>query len=161
MRNSHYYSQIHRKLAVSKRKERGAKGAQDKAEDDLRREEEEMLAMTRLLKQVDEQEALTVTKQILVGASTTTSSSRHVSLDATESTDAVDTRQVDLNGSTSQQRKASDRGTMKASKPVSSAKARKPSTTVTPRSARTKTTLVPSRTFCISNAPKVSFLLFQ
>ncbi|KAF9959772.1 Histone-Lysine N-Methyltransferase ash1l [Mortierella alpina] len=112
-----------RKLAVSKRKERGAKGAQDKAEDDLRREEEEMLAMTRLLKQVDEQEALTVTKQILVGASTTTSSSRHVSLDATESTDAVDTRQVDLNGSTSQQRKASDRGTMKASKPVSSAKA--------------------------------------
>ncbi|KAG9326780.1 hypothetical protein KVV02_008670 [Mortierella alpina] len=133
-----------RKLAVSKRKERGAKDTQDNAEDELRREEEEMLAMTRLLKQVDEQEVLTVTKQILVGASATTNSARNVSLDATESPDSADTLQVDSNGSSSQQRKASDRGTVKPSKAVNSAKARKPSSTVTPRSARTKTTLVPS-----------------
>ncbi|KAF9967999.1 Histone-Lysine N-Methyltransferase ash1l [Mortierella alpina] len=135
-----------RKLAVSKRKERGAKDAQDNAEDELRREEEEMLAMTRLLKQVDEQEALTVTKQILVGASsTTTSSDRIVSLDATRLPEAADLLQVDSNGSSSQQRKmASDRGTVRASKAVSSAKTRKPSNTVTPRSARTKTTFVAS-----------------
>ncbi|KAF9285587.1 Histone-Lysine N-Methyltransferase ash1l, partial [Mortierella alpina] len=142
-----------RKLAVSKRKERGAKGAQDKAEDELRREEEEMLAMTRLLKQVDEQEALTVTKQILVGASTPTSSDTNVSLDATESPDAVDTLQVDSNGSPSRQRKASDHGTVNTSKAVSSAKARKPSSTVTPRSARTKTTLGPSYGAGVSSAP--------
>ncbi|KAF9538003.1 hypothetical protein BGW38_010017, partial [Lunasporangiospora selenospora] len=36
-----------------------------KAEAELQREEEEMLAMTRLLKQVDGDEALTVAKQIL------------------------------------------------------------------------------------------------
>ncbi|KAF9570395.1 Histone-Lysine N-Methyltransferase ash1l [Mortierella alpina] len=130
------------KLAVSKRKDRVvAKGAQDKAEDELRREEEEMLAMTRLLKQVDEQEVLTVTKQILVGVSATTTSDRNVSLDATELPDTADTLPL---GSSSQQRKASDRGTAKISKKVSSARARKPNDTVTPRSARTKTTLVPS-----------------
>ncbi|CAO3564125.1 unnamed protein product [Mortierella alpina] len=105
-----------------------------------------MLAMTRLLKQVDEQEALTVTKQILVGASSsTTSSDRIVSLDATRLPEAADLLQLDSNGSSSQQRKkASDRGVVRASNAVSSAKAHKPSSTVTPRSARTKTPLVPS-----------------
>ncbi|KAF9194744.1 Histone-Lysine N-Methyltransferase ash1l [Haplosporangium sp. Z 767] len=58
-----------RKLTVSKK---GTKISQTTAEAELQREEEEMLAMTRMLKQVDETEAISVAKKILEATVVTT-----------------------------------------------------------------------------------------
>ncbi|KAG0266030.1 Histone-Lysine N-Methyltransferase ash1l [Mortierella polycephala] len=58
-----------RKLTVSKK---GTKISQATAEAELQREEEEMLAMTRMLKQVDETEAISVAKKILGATVVTT-----------------------------------------------------------------------------------------
>ncbi|KAF9097100.1 Histone-Lysine N-Methyltransferase ash1l [Mortierella sp. AD031] len=55
-----------RKLAANGRSTTEARSASNAAEAELEREEEEMLAMTRLLKQVDEKEAISVAKKMIL-----------------------------------------------------------------------------------------------
>ncbi|KAF9437887.1 Histone-Lysine N-Methyltransferase ash1l [Entomortierella beljakovae] len=64
-----------RKLANNRQdQETNTVNPQDKAEAELQRQEEQMLAVSRLLKQVDTKEALTVTKIILENSTATSSS---------------------------------------------------------------------------------------
>ncbi|KAF9934577.1 Histone-Lysine N-Methyltransferase ash1l [Linnemannia zychae] len=58
-----------RKLTAGGRSAVEARSATSQEEAELEREEEEMLAMTRLLKQVDENEAVLVTKKLIMEAS--------------------------------------------------------------------------------------------
>ncbi|KAF9126225.1 Histone-Lysine N-Methyltransferase ash1l [Mortierella sp. 14UC] len=64
-----------RKLAASGRSTAEATSAVSQAEAELEREEEEMLAMSRLLKQVNESEAVLVTKKLMLEASTSSGTS--------------------------------------------------------------------------------------
>jgi len=63
------YLLVSRKLTVSGRSAVEARSTTTQAEAELEREEEEMLAMTRLLKQVDETEAVSVAKKLILEAS--------------------------------------------------------------------------------------------
>lgn len=60
---------VSRKLTTSGRSAVEARSTTTQAEAELEREEEEMLAMTRLLKQVDETEAVSVAKKMMLEAS--------------------------------------------------------------------------------------------
>ncbi|KAF9208090.1 Histone-Lysine N-Methyltransferase ash1l [Haplosporangium sp. Z 27] len=60
-----------RKLATTARQDQDVKVPQNNEEAELQRQEEEMLAMTRLLKRVDTKDALTVAKKILESSTVT------------------------------------------------------------------------------------------
>ncbi|KAG0213825.1 Histone-Lysine N-Methyltransferase ash1l [Mortierella sp. GBA30] len=122
-----------RKIAVSLNKERERKGSQNKVEVDLLREEEEMLAMTRLLKQVDESQAVTVTKQMLEATNIDSNTSTSSDVNTSDAIQAPNTEDASLAASSS----SSDLA-------ASSSKARKSNTKVTARSTRRKTTLASS-----------------
>ncbi|KAF9360604.1 Histone-Lysine N-Methyltransferase ash1l [Mortierella sp. AD094] len=85
-----------RKLVNATRQDQDAKVPQNKAEAELQRQEDEMLAMTRLLKRVDKKDALTVAKKILENTTTTTALE-----ETSKSTEAVNGAAPTPNGSSS------------------------------------------------------------
>lgn len=93
-----FFSSCFRKLTASGRSAVEARSTTTQAEAELEREEEEMLAMTRLLKQVDETEAVLVAKKMILEASGSSEVSNGAGAESSvngHSEDSVTTQQDD------------------------------------------------------------------
>ncbi|KAG0001134.1 Histone-Lysine N-Methyltransferase ash1l [Entomortierella chlamydospora] len=105
-----------RKLVNTTRQDQDAKVPQNKAEAELQRQEDEMLAMTRLLKRVDKKDALTVAKKILENTTTTTTL-EETSESITDTTEATNGDVPTSNGTSSNPNETSDRSSNNSQEP--------------------------------------------
>ncbi|KAF9996278.1 hypothetical protein BGZ80_007292, partial [Entomortierella chlamydospora] len=104
------------KLVNTTRQDQDAKVPQNKAEAELQRQEDEMLAMTRLLKRVDKKDALTVAKKILENTTTTTTL-EETSESITDTTEATNGDVPTSNGTSSNPNETSDRSSNNSQEP--------------------------------------------
>ncbi|KAI7830376.1 hypothetical protein BC939DRAFT_280274 [Gamsiella multidivaricata] len=120
-----------RRLSIAARRDHEGKNQQTKVEAELERQEEEMLAVARLLKQVDKAEAVTVAKQIL----TATTIASKMDEDA-QSSGMNGSSMMVLNGSATKANGAADRTRSKSAHSRNGVQERETVAMVTPPSDR-------------------------